>query len=113
MGTSVRIIQTEAEEPDDTERHLYLALGAGVLWGMENWWGRANGTLWKWQDTYLQGQILNLNKASPGATTKLVWGKDPRFHSIISFLGVFCYFILFLFLYRPFLIWQDMQEEEI
>lgn len=86
----LHIIHMEAEEADDTERHLYLALGAGVLWGMENWWGRANGTLWNCQDMYLQGHILNLNKTSPGATTKLVWDKDPRFHSIIRFLGVFC-----------------------
>lgn len=79
----------EAKEPDDTEKPLYLTLEAGVLWGMENWWGRADSTLRKCQDMYFQGCILNLNKTLPGATTELVWVKNPRFHCMFSFLWVF------------------------
>lgn len=90
LGISVCIIHMEAKEPDDTEKPLYLTLGAGVLWGMENWWGRADSTLRKCRDMYSQGYILNLNKTSPGATTELVWVKDPRFHCMFSFLWMFC-----------------------
>ena len=90
LGISVHIIHMGAKETDDTEKTLYLTLGAGVLWGMENWRGRADGTLRKCRDMYFQGSILNLNKISPGATTELVWVKDPRFHCIISFLWMFC-----------------------
>lgn len=90
LGISVRIIHMEAKEPDDTEKPLYLTLGAGVLWGMENWWGRADSTLRKCRDMYFQGCILNLNKTSPGDTTELVWVKDPRFHCMFSFLWMFC-----------------------
>ena len=89
LGTSLRIIHMEAKEPDDTEKPLYLTLGAGVLWGIENWWGRADSILRKCRDMYFQGCILNLNKTLPGATTELVWVKNPRFHCMFSFLWVF------------------------
>lgn len=98
LGISVHIIHMEAKEPDDMEKPLYLTLGVGVLWGMENRWGRADGTLRKCRDRYFQGSILNLNKTSPGATTELVWVKDPRFHCIISFLWVFCLLSSFSFI---------------
>lgn len=97
-------VRLETEDPVVLRGICISVWGQGLLWTTENWWGKADWTLWNYQRRYLQGCFINLSKTSPG-TTQPVWVKNLGFHSMIRFLGCFAIYSL-PFPCSPVLIWQ-------